>query len=293
MEALWILSGSNDVMFVEYFAKQMWAYSDDGTTSWGAYGWRWRRFFGWDQLEGIIAELKANPASRRCVLAMWNAAGRNAREEPWITKEGVVPGDAHDFYVATHGGLDVPCNTHIYFDARGGRLNMTVCNRSNDAIWGCYGANAVHMSFLLEYMAMRIELPMGVYRQFSNNFHAYLDVFSREKLQSIADECAELLDGPPLPVTGPAIEPGFDEDLKWFMPWARKHIAHIPEGFSWPKAPKVPMKTAFFAGVVVPMFIAWNYHKERLPVQALTEASKIAAPDWRRACTEWLLRRKK
>ena len=45
MESLWILAGSNDVAFVEYFAKNMRAYSDDGVTSWGAYGWRWRSFW--------------------------------------------------------------------------------------------------------------------------------------------------------------------------------------------------------------------------------------------------------
>ena len=48
---------------------------------------------------------------------------------------------------------DLPCNTHVYFSIREGFLDMTVCNRSNDLIWGCCGANAVHMSFLQEYVA--------------------------------------------------------------------------------------------------------------------------------------------
>lgn len=41
----------------------------------------------------------------------------------------------------------------------------------------CYGANAVHFSFLLEYMALWIGVPVGKLYQVSVNWHAYLDVF--------------------------------------------------------------------------------------------------------------------
>lgn len=295
-EALWILSGSNDVMFVEYFAKNMRAYSDDGVTSWGAYGWRARKFYGWDQLEAIIAELKANPTSRRCVLGLWNTMGDY--EGP-LPKTGMCTYNDHDihpdFDVATHGGLDVPCNTQIYFDARGGKVNMTVTNRSNDAIWGCYGANSVHFSFLLEYMAFRIGLPIGVYRQFSNNFHAYLGVFPREKMERIITDCYEELDRESTP-TGPGMEPGFDEDLTAFMQWARKVIMNS-HGMTIPA-----WKTKFFSSVAEPMFMAWRIRKNALSGQTdITlsgrsvedELARVSAPDWRRACEEWILRRKK
>lgn len=607
-EALWILSGSNDVMFVEYFAKNMRAYSDDGATSWGAYGWRARKFYGWDQLEAIIAELKANPTSRRCVLGLWNTMGDY--EGP-LPKTGMCTYNDHDihpdFDVAKHGGLDVPClagetvlqspegaatlrelaaqfksgevtrwpvlsvdtksklqslvwctkvwksgrkklyaikfddgsivratadhkffkkmyrnnvfceevetqalrpgdrvwaagwyetskgylvytpdlgvkggfgnegkihrdyyalcegavpaghvihhddeiklhnyrnnlidmtesahnrlhrlgdrnpmrrltpqqharratkqaaalrtnwatrsdeekathsentskglvtswamlsqeervdrvklsptkqaekskklsrikkeywqnkrnalknhvvvsitpcgvedvydfevpenhtsilsngvlvhncNTQAYFDCRSGKVNMTVCNRSNDAIWGCYGANAVHFSFLLEYMAFRVGLPIGVYRQFSNNFHAYLDVFSREKMERIITDCYEELDRESTP-TGPGMEPGFDEDLTAFMQWARKVIMNS-HGMTIPA-----WKTKFFSSVAEPMFMAWRIRKNALSGQTDVsldgrtvegELARISAPDWRRACEEWILRRKK
>ena len=48
---------------------------------------------------------------------------------------------------------EIPCNTAIYFKVREGKLNMTVSNRSNDVIWGTFGANVVHMSILQEYVA--------------------------------------------------------------------------------------------------------------------------------------------
>lgn len=296
-EALWILAGSNDVMFVEYFAKQMRAYSDDGVTSWGAYGWRARSFFGYDQLEAVITELKANPASRRCVLSLWNAMGDYEGPLPKTGMCTYNDTDIHpDFEVAKHGGLDVPCNTQIYFDCRGGKVNMTVCNRSNDAIWGCYGANAVHFSFLLEYMAFRIGLPIGVYRQFSNNFHAYLDVFPREKMERIITDCYEELDQHIYPPRGPGMEPGFDEDLASFMRWARAVIMNA-HGMNIPV-----WKTEFFRSVAEPMFMAWRIRKCALSGQTDVslagrtvegELARMTAPDWRRSCEEWIQRRQK
>jgi len=287
MESLWMLSGANDVEFVEFFAKQMREYSDDGITSWGAYGWRWRSFFGWDQLEGIVAELQKNPASRRCVLAMWNAV-----PDPELVGLSVLPKvgdmDASDFYVATHGGLDVPCNTHAYVDCRGGALNITVCNRSNDIVWGCYGANAVHFSFLQEYMAMRVGVPIGTYRQFSNNFHLYTGVFGAEKIDQIIHECDTL---GALPELGPALEPGFDADLGRFMPWARAVIRSTAQE---PIALNVPdLKTPFMHAVVVPVFLAWTYRKWKDKHSMGVCLDGIDAPDWKRACQEWVSRRTK
>jgi hypothetical protein len=52
-------------------------------------------------------------------------------------------------------------------------LDLTVCCRSNDAIWGAHGANAVHFSVLQEYLAARIGVGVGTMYQWSNNYHAY------------------------------------------------------------------------------------------------------------------------
>src|SRR5690606_6235064 len=129
-ESLWMLAGRNDVDYMTRLVRRFAAYSDDGKTFNGAYGYRWRKWFGRDQLQQIIGALRSNPQDRRCVLGMWDAG--------------------HDLGLQS---ADLPCNTHIYFRIQDDRLNMTVCNRSNDAIWGAVGANVVHMSFLQEYMA--------------------------------------------------------------------------------------------------------------------------------------------
>lgn len=303
METLWMLSGSNDITFPVFFSSTYGQFSDDGKTMWDAYGWRWREFFGYDQLETIVGELKTNPTSRRCVLAMWNGAEYTAGNGPdpaWAAKEGAWL--QSDLLVAVEGGgKAVPCNTHAYFTIRDGELNMTVMNRSNDAMWGCFGANAVHFSFLLEYMAMRVGAQIGKYYQFTNNLHTYTDKFDIAKLNKIEHECDTV---GVLPALGPALEEGFDEDLKLFMGWALRVIAAEPPPAEWPAdqpvhpstslALDVPaMKTAFMHSVAAPIFLFWVYRKWKDAYSSNVCLNGIDAPDWQRACEEWAERRRR
>jgi hypothetical protein len=77
METLWMLAGRNDLPWLVRFNKRFASYSDDGgLTQPGAYGYRWRNYFGHDQLMDIILELKQNPDSRRVVLTMWDGGSR-------------------------------------------------------------------------------------------------------------------------------------------------------------------------------------------------------------------------
>jgi thymidylate synthase len=149
-EAVWMLAGRNDVKFLSNYNKQMAAYSDDSHTLRGAYGFRWARYFEIDQINTTISILKDNPTSRQAVIAMWDPTGDlGARSK------------------------DIPCNTHIYFRNHNGKLEMTVMCRSNDMVWGGYGANAVHFSFLHEYISRAVGLYQGRMYQFSNNAHIY------------------------------------------------------------------------------------------------------------------------
>lgn len=152
MEALWMLAGKYDLAWLVQFNAKMADYGKNNV-QWGAYGHRWWGFFGHNQIEAVIKELRARPDSRRAVIGMW---------DPTLD--------------LIHGGVDVPCNTHIYFDIVDGALEMTVCCRSNDLLWGAYGANAVHFSVLQEVIAHELKVSVGEYRQFSNNFHIYTDL---------------------------------------------------------------------------------------------------------------------
>ena len=150
MESIWMLAGRRHVGWLTPFSTRIAMYAEDTGNIHGAYGHRWRNHFGKDQLLEIANTLKRDRASRQAVLQMWDPE--------------------QDL-----GGIwrDRPCNTAVYFDCRGDHLNMTVTCRSNDMLWGAYGANAVHFSVLQEVMAGAVDLPVGVYRQFSNNFHVY------------------------------------------------------------------------------------------------------------------------
>lgn len=166
IEAAWMLAGRNDVKMPAYLAANMANYSDDGAVLHGAYGHRWRHWFGTDQITALIAELKNNRGTRRIVLQMW---------------------DGRDDLAQAVNGKDIPCNTAIYFDPVGDLLNMTVTCRSNDAVWGCYGANLVHMSILHEYIATQTGFETGTYFQVSNNLHFYLENEATKRMMAESD----------------------------------------------------------------------------------------------------------
>lgn len=152
MEAIWMIAGQDNIEWLQKFSSNIATYAETDGTMHGAYGHRWRTRWG-DQLKEVLEILKKDPDTRQAVMQMWDY-----KSDLGVAKK------------------DKPCNTHIYFDCRGGNLNMTVCCRSNDMLWGAYGANAVHFSFLQELMASSLRLGVGVYRQISNNFHLYTDL---------------------------------------------------------------------------------------------------------------------
>jgi thymidylate synthase len=252
MEAIWMLAGEQAAAWPVYFNKQMAEYANHRGTYDGAYGYRWRRLFGKDQIPEVIKELKTNPESRRAVIGMWSP-GVDLRAD----------------------SKDIPCNTTIYFDARGGKLNMTVCNRSNDAVWGAYGANAVHMSVLQEVVAAGVGVPMGVYRQSSNNLHLYPDI---PKIQA-ALENLEIDDRfsegfPVFPVVKDAS--CFLQECELFLRYASDTIQYRNEFLYW---------------VARPMYLSWKAHKEGSIADMLSWADQIEDKGWKMSCTEWLTRR--
>ena len=271
-EGLWMLAGRNDVKFLDRFTKNMGLYSDDGKTLHGAYGHRWRYHFPdlgtnvhLDQLDEIIRHLQHSPESRRAVLQMW---------DPCV--DLVAP------------GKDVPCNTAIYFYIREGELTMTVTNRSNDAIYGAYGANVVHMSMLHEYVASSIGVKVGRYYQFANSLHLYTD-------NPVAARC--LRNPPTLPVVDPytsrtvqvypmfwggATQDEFDGDLVDYFDMYEEPHAVKEHKFS----------TAFFREVVAPMHYAHSLYKlGDVKGAILYNGAYNLATDWALGAHYWLGRR--
>ena len=249
MEAIWMLAGSENVDFPAQFAKQIKEYSDDGVTLNGAYGFRW--FYHWeDQVGEIIEMLRKDSKTRRAVLTMWDPQ-----------------------FDLGSSSKDIPCNTHVYFRQVDGRLDMTVCNRSNDLVWGALGANVVHMSILQEYIAHAADLPVGTYHQFTNNLHVYEgweDKFS------------------PTPSRWYQTRPAL---ARWsFSPSTLPyHEAQrfVEEGLDTSE----PYTCRILRDNAQHMAMAWLAHKDGDDNLALHHVSNIYDEDWQEGCRLWITRR--
>ena len=272
-ECIWMLAGRNDAASVARYAKTMESFADGGVLA-GSYGRRWREHFGFDQLEHIAAMLRRDPKTRRAVLSMWDPV---ADLESGATSK------------------DVPCNTAVYFDGTTGVLNMTVVNRSNDIVWGAYGANVVHMSFLQEVMAAAAGMPVGTYYQFSNNFHTYVE----------RPDVARLIDmhAPDAPDDSPAVTYLVDDryvsgeasaysvresdhDFSWQLGTFLDQCDEMAEHRSYNR-----YHYPFLRNVVAPMLAAHEHYKAGDFKSAYQVLGGCLADDWRLAAQEWLQRR--
>jgi thymidylate synthase len=317
VEALWMLCGRNDLATLEYFAKQIGNYSDNGVTLNGAYGHRWRHMYqvaydvngsvytaegktpsrGIDQLDMLIRHLSAFPDSRRGVLGHWNA------EDSLDAMGSTMPGWEH------RTSLDVPCNTHIYFSTSGGvqrKLHMTVLNRSNDMIWGMLGANYVHFSFLMEYVTLACGYEMGTYNHITNNCHVYRTNWEPEKwLKDSETKYYGYYPGnPEVPLlfksSSPEARQDFDREAAMVLD---KLILGVSPRFATAPTLYVPLLTGrsdmqpyewqniFIKDTVIPAVMAFHHHKVRNYPFAFDWCRRIEAWDWRAACTEWIKRR--
>ena len=180
-------------------------------------------------------------------------------------------------------GKDFPCNLAISFRVNKDQffdksnLDMTVFNRSNDIIWGAYGANAVHMSILQEYIAACLDIDCGRYYQVSNNYHAYVDVLARTGIPDPGPfDLYEMGQVDTIPLVDDPDH--WMEDLNTFM--------------EAPEIGATPLYiNNFFAHVAEPMRRSWNWYKNKDYPGALEMTEEIFANDWRLACHQWLTKR--
>jgi hypothetical protein len=269
-ESLWMLAGRRDAAFLNNFVRDFGErFAEGGGAIHGAYGARWRRDLGLDQLDHVAAVLRRDPSSRQAVIQMWDA------------------GESHDLDGAWR---DRPCNTHIYLRVREGRLEMTVCCRSNDIIWGAYGANAVHLSVLQEYLAALVGVPMGTYCQVSNNFHAYLSELDRLRqraglgtLGGLPAALAHTQDvrRPHVPlVRSPA---HFDGELRVML------SAWEDGGTNFET---VQVANPWLTTVAWPVLMAHRGWRGRDAQETDLWLSNIQDENWRAACTDWVGRRR-
>lgn len=247
METVWMFSGARDCIWLERFNKRVREYANNSVIH-GAYGHRW--FVAWgDQVERTITLLRDEPTTRQAVIQMWDPMSDHLRH--W---------------------KDRPCNTQLMFRARGDYLDMTVINRSNDMIWGMFGANCVHMSYLHEFIARASGFQQGKYHVFSNNLHFYQDLYPNG--QQIWDNLVEC-----------NLYPGH----KSFP------VLSLPDSYVRMRHECIAFMTGF-NGVTLPWLtkVAKPMHDcylAKTPGARIAHASLIEDDGWRVAALQWLERR--
>lgn len=187
-EIPWILSGNGNVEWISYFNSNMRSFQDGNNPDFhGAYGLRIRRWESGrgfnscvDQIVEMVKKLQADPFSRQAIISIWDPARDN------------------DEY------KDIPCNNHICYTLRDGKLHQTVTIRSNDVVWGT-PHNAVQFTHLHAYVAGLLGVKMGLFTYVIHNLHYYLDQY-KPTLSNLIDRaylfsgqsphlCSEILEG--------------------------------------------------------------------------------------------------
>lgn len=176
-ELCWYVRGDRDLATMHYYNRRMAQFSDDGETINSAYGnrmfqprWRdegianWKGFeYTVSQFDNVVAELKADPHSRRAVIHI---------NEPYDLRQAVV-----------RGSKDVPCTMSLQLLIRDRRLHMHALMRSNDVVWGMpydvFSFTSLQEAFLYTLQDEGVDVEdLGSYHHTAGSLHLYDTHFS-------------------------------------------------------------------------------------------------------------------
>lgn len=299
---------------------------------------------GVDQLLLLAAHLKSLPDSRRAVLSMWNVEqdltkiggiGNRMKCKRCYGTGGIPTGDEYSFSdtcpeckgtanVDEPASKDVCCNLVAMFSLRTAPFNapigvpdngikvldMTVINRSNDMLWGMLGANYVHFTFLQEYMAARLGVPVGTYHHVTNNLHVYSERFDWKPAELLDYYVAAHLD---YDTKRKGQHHGRGSTQKWIersVPLVKdpekfdEEVRTVVEAFSGQESLKEfpglydQLTEPFLRDVAYPMLISYHHYKllkggGRDEGDVEDALNNVAADDWRLAAEHWMQKRRK
>ena len=117
------------------------------------YGYQWERN---DQLDNVIAMLKANPKTRQATVSIY---------------------DGKEISNGTYQ-YDTPCTYAIQFTILNDKLNMCVTMRSND-LWYGFCNDQYCFSQLQIMVAEKLAIPVGTYYHFAHNLHLYNNIIEK------------------------------------------------------------------------------------------------------------------
>lgn len=151
-EQIWFVSGARKPAdFLRDFTKIWDDFTNPGDVVTVAYGYRWRKHFGRDQLASLVEMLQKDPSSRQGVVVTWDPASDGLG--------GVAKGN-------------VPCPFTFTVNIIGGRLNMMNIVRSNDMILG-FPHDVAGFALLQCMLAQKLGVKPGMYSHIIANGHVY------------------------------------------------------------------------------------------------------------------------
>jgi thymidylate synthase len=151
-EQIWFVSGARKPAdFLRDFTRIWDDFTNPGDVLTVAYGYRWRRHFGRDQLGMLIKLLQDDPTSRHGVVVTWDPANDGLG--------GVSKGN-------------VPCPFTFTVNIIGGRLHLMNVVRSNDMVLGA-PHDVAGFALLQCMLAQHLGVKPGKYTHVIANAHIY------------------------------------------------------------------------------------------------------------------------
>ncbi|QSB12972.1 thymidylate synthase [Natronosporangium hydrolyticum] len=165
-EALWYLTGRDDIDMIGYYAPRLRTLATaDGRLSGTAYGPRLFRPTGPDrcsQFDRVIALLRDDPDAKRGAMIIMRP------------EELVDPANP-----------DVACTLGLQLMRRGGRLHATAYMRGNDAVLGLL-CDTFSFTFIQEFAARLLGVAVGSYAHHVGSMH--INKADLAKVTAILDE---------------------------------------------------------------------------------------------------------
>lgn len=151
-EQIWFISGARRPDdFLRGFTKIWDDFTNPNDVVTVAYGYRWRKHFGRDQLGALVKLLENEPSSRHGVVVTWDP-----------TSDGL-------------GGAkkgNIPCPYTFTVNIIGGKLHLHNIVRSNDIILGL-PHDVAGFALLQCILAQRLGVLPGIYTHSISNAHVY------------------------------------------------------------------------------------------------------------------------
>ena len=159
-EQIWFLSGARKPSdFLRKHTKIWDFFTNPGDVVTVAYGYRWRKHFGRDQIKQLINLLEKEPSSRHGVIIAWDPS----QDGLSLTKKA-----------------NVPCPYTFTVNIIDGKLHMHNIVRSNDMILG-FPFDVAGFCLLQYVLAQKLGVKVGTYSHSISNAHIYENHYDAAK----------------------------------------------------------------------------------------------------------------